>query len=648
MPGFSDEVEAVTKRTGEVMGTFVKNYLKAVVKQSLSDTMDGAMEEVVDELKDCALTITKGPKKEAEEKVDEAEQDVIVGAKIGGRSKEKDVDTSLYTAYSIVSCSISPTDSNLQKFNTRYRALLKLNKQLTTDLKNDYPEDLKFPPKRIFGNKEEKFLETRQHELSDWINRVSKTDKLAKSNDFMKGVKLLADENAEFNHGIFVDAFNDTCSDVGVNCQDDPDEFEDEGTGLIVLMLDVAEKEVMPQIEEKILALPAAKGVARKAARSAVASAIGKVVHKAWEAASEPVEKAKGVLVKQLNENQDVIKKILKTMLGKLTPVLVEKLAKKPAGELSEEEKQEFEPKAAQLPLAGHIIELATKEDKIVDALKKVQEEIKGQFKLKDNLNKQADKLLKDSPDPHITHVLNVMRDLVNGVADLWLRLVDSLLTGLVLVMKAREEFEEKIVASGSADAAKPEIEKLGAALKNGLRDFGLQLSSTFYKEQKDLKVNLRALSSTASSELRKTVLGVPQSMLNFLARYRLNLLKQLPSIFNQANADAGTLKQEYRRVFVESGLSEFDAFFGKSWVVMVGAVSEAAKQTLMEKLGEPAKPVVAEVMVEIEQAVQMPDGFDVSSVAGAVVDKVLSTIADTALGFAKKKLEMAVFVDVE
>lgn len=648
MPGFSDEVEAVGKRTGEVMGTFVKNYLKSVVKQSLSETMDGAMEEVVDELKDCALTIVKGPKKEEAKVDEEAAKDIIVGAKIGGRSKEKDVDTSLYTAYSVVSCSISPSDSNLQKFNTRYRALLKLNKQMSTDLKNEYPEDIKFPPKRIFGNKEEKFLDTRQQELSDWINKVSKADKLASNDSFLKGVKLAVEENAEFNHGVFVDAFNDTCSDVGVECKDDPDEFEDEGTGLIVLMLDVAEKEIMPQIEDKIAALPAAKGVARKAARSAVASAIGKVVHKAWEAASEPVEKSKGVLMKQLSENQDAIKGMLKKILGKLTPILVEKLAKKPTGELSEDEKQEFQPKAAQLPLAGHIVDIATKEDKIVDALKKIQEEIKGQFKLKDNLNKQADKLLKDSPDPHITHVLNVIRDLVNGVADLWLRLVDSLLSGLVLMMKAREEFEEKITQAGNADAAKPEIQKLAGALKNGLRDFGLQLTSTFYKEQKDLKVNLRALSSTASSELRKTVLGVPQSMLNFLARYRLNLIKNLPSIFNQADADAATLKQEYRRVFVESGLSEFDSFFGNSWIVMVGAVSDAAKQTLMEKLGEPAKPIVSEVIVELEQTVQLPEGLDMSSVADLAVDKVLGTIADTALAFAKKKLEMAVFVDVE
>lgn len=91
--------------------------------------------------------------------------------------------------YSIDSITIDESGNEiLHQTTTRYSALLSLNEQLIHKygLMRIYRI---FPPKKAVGNKDEKFVQTRQKELQQWLSEIAvdeeaSTDKLVL--DFFK------------------------------------------------------------------------------------------------------------------------------------------------------------------------------------------------------------------------------------------------------------------------------------------------------------------------------------------------------------------------------------------------------------------------------------------------------------------------------
>jgi len=650
---FNEEIKEIGLETGKMMATFAKNYTISLVSHSISGLMDDVLAEVLSELKDAAVTITKGPRggqgeDGGEEKAKEVER--IVGAKISQHSKETDVDTSVYTAYHISSVVIDPENSSIQQFQTRYRNMFKLNKDMSknADLKEEYSK-FKFPPKKMFGNKSDKFVEQRQQELNEWLSHVVQTPKIATSPVFLKAFKLQDDPDAQFDHDVFVDAFLSTCAERNTWISTDPADFEDEGTGLVLLMIDVAEKTVMPKIEEKIAKLPTGQSVARRSARSALAKAVGKGVHTAWDAAQDGFTKGKDAMREQVAKGADQLKAVIKQVLGKLTPILVEKLAKK-NNPPPKEEKQPFKPSLDQLPYGKRLLAAVEREAEVTEHLLKLKDEIRETFRVKARMEREADWFISDIPDYDLRHVFYMVKDLVSGLLDLWLNMVDSVVQGVSLFFRTKDQIEAKFVelaaqgADGAKAAAKAEIDKVSAHLRDELRGFGLDVCSKFYKEQRDLRYNLRALSKDASAGLRDTVMGVPNALLNFVAKFRLNWINNLSSAFDKGT-DADTVRGEVRRIFLVSGLESFNDFFGESWIVMTTAVSDAARMTLVEKLADSAKPIVEGVLEQLQSINPVP-GFDIASLTDTAVDKLLDTIAGSALAFAQRKLEKAVFTE--
>lgn len=646
---FSEEIKEIGLETGKMMVSFAKNYTVALVSHSVAGLMDDVLGEVLAELKDAAVTITKGPAAAAAEgEENKAPVERIVGAKITQHSKETDVDTSVYTAYHVASVVIDPENSSIQQFQTRYRNMFKLNKDLSksADLKEEYSK-IKFPPKKMFGNKSDKFVEQRQHELNDWLSHVVQGPKVSISPVFLKAFKLEDDPNAEFDREVFADAFLATCAERNTWITADPADFEDEGTGLVLLMIDVAEKSVMPKIEEKISKLPTGQSVARRSARSAIAKAVGKGVHTAWDAAQDGFAKGKDAMREQVQKGADKLKEVIKQILGKLTPVLVEKLAKK-NNPPPKEEKQPFKPSLDQLPYGKRLLAAVERESDVTEHLLKLKDEIRESFRVKARMEREADWFISDIPDYDLRHVFYMVKDLISGLLDLWLNMVDSVVQGAAIFFRTKDQIEAKFVelAAQGADAAKAaakaEIDSINNHLRDELRKFGLDVCSKFYKEQHDLRYNLRALSKDASAGLRDTVMGVPNSLLNFVAKFRLNWINNLPSAFDKGT-DADTVRGEVRRIFLASGLESFNDFFGESWIVMCTAVSDAARMTLVEKLADVAKPVVESVLEQLQGINPVP-GFDVSSLTDTAVDKLLNTISGSALAFAQRKLEKSVF----
>jgi PX domain len=648
-----EEIAAVVKRTAEIMGVFTASYMASFFKESISGTIEGCMETVMSELKDNVLPVS------AEEAADAADAKAleeeyagaegIVGVCIAERHSMRDVDSSVFTAYDINAAYAHPIESKLSNYTTRYSALHKFNKKLRKTLdKHEFP-DAKFPPKKLFGNMDEEFLRKRTAALDGFLSELSATDAVALNEEFLKGVQLVEDENKAFDMAVFVGAFNATTTFFDIQSPTAPEEFEEEVSGMIVLMLDVVDREVMPAIEkridEKIPTPGRARNFALRAARKAISQAVGKAVRKAWDVAEDKINQGKDKMRDLMESKQEIVNNTVTSALQKLVPKILEKCNKEetaPAEEKHAGDKDEIEIRIEATRFGKTMIEAVSdsSSDEIVrNYASQFRSEVRMQRRMERTLEYQMDAI----GDAQITYTLRQVSRMINGVIEFWLKHATLVLEGLQFFYAFKDELEAK----AATDEVKEVVERLKSELKAHVRSVGLKLAKLFHDQSLELTRDLHMLPADVASSLREALLTVPEGMLNFFAGFYFKF-SQAADKWVADGVKAETATDDIREMFINCGLAPFNLFFSNAWQTIADAVFDAARGVLVAKVFD----VISDMVDELGGAIAdvIPDAlasvFDVAALVSAIIENVLDKIAFKALHKLRTIVEKRVFAD--
>jgi hypothetical protein len=458
---------------------------------------------------------------------------------------------------------------------------------------------------------------------------------------------------------VFVDAFNATCEGMGVNFADDPADFEDEGTGLTILMLDVVDKEVIPNLRDRIWQKTppgAMRDTLYWKARSAVNQAVGKSVNKAWEEMREGFNASKKQVGDSVDKLQPVLEETVRKVVSKLAPKIVEKVAsatKPPEQKEDPLEKLTVEPRLEKTEIGREVLKALAEDATSAEHIRRLQQELQARIRTRRRLeSRMSDFAYEFRELPAVRYTIETIARVVLGVVDLWLLTAKALLEGVLPFFEARDHIEAAIASANGPEAVSAAVRKeaddLRKSLTGQLRKTSLNIAIMFDRERRRITSELRGLSKDASAGLRSNIEVVPQKMLDFLASLRRDLVQALSSEFAEPMA-ADKAVAKSRQIFTRLGAEVFDSvFFVDAWQSMTLAVFDAARITLVDELGKLIKEIVQGGMGEIQGLVpeQLASLVDVGALVDQVVDSILTTLATKALVSVRKRLEAHVFSD--
>jgi len=344
-----EEAKAAGEKLKEVAETLGKNYAAALVSQAFLPALQDGLNELLDEAK------------EALGKAEEKEEDLLPEDK-----DEKESDTFLIE--------IDKCDSHHTRFDTRFMSYSTFVIRIGSEVKGEekkfyvnaqqytlqYPvikrapelankdfKDLKapaFPDPYEFGGTYCICLTKAAGDKNAHLKAVQDYyQKLASSlpgysPSLAKLFRVDDDYQAsQATYEVFLEAYNNTCSDLGLrDMKYDVQPFT-EKEFLISLLQAVADKDILPAIEAK---LPA--GFARNQARSMVLSAAESAAQP-WDAVSDKAQEAAVAVTKKVQEGAEKIVDLLREPLGKILKLVQEKMAEKAAAKAAEEKEEEKE-----------------------------------------------------------------------------------------------------------------------------------------------------------------------------------------------------------------------------------------------------------------------------------------------------------------
>jgi hypothetical protein len=664
-----EDLERITKRTVVVLASFTKNYLVAFLKMNVQASIQDAVQKALDDMKDQGMALVK------KEKKDEGNKDLVppedkglVTMSVAARAHQWDFDGSAFTGYDLVGAYVHAGKSRLRTTRKRYRLLFRFHEDLEKQAKEskvelNLPKDLKFPPKKLFGNMDSEFLEQRQKGLDVYIRAVAASPGSTLP-FFLKSFDLIDDPEGDRNKEAYIGAFYQTCTDYGIWFWDDPKDFEDEGAALTVLMIQICRREFFPEMENKIwnmIKVPALGWRAVLAMRKAASKAVGASVQTAWEGARGSFNKVKKEVQEKFGDLKVQLDDVLGKVVGKIVTAVAAKMPKPSASKdddakETKEEKKEGWPGAEKSVFTSKFVHALKNESKAYPEFEALQKEMAGELKIKSKLSRQINKWVKDVPDSYIRHMLWRLQDAIEGTLDLFHSCLTQLLEGMAHFVKLRDEIEAKFVALAGKPAdeakaeAKKELDAASAALAENLKALAVAMGSRIYHHKGQLRWQLRWFNADAANIIFDLITALPEKTLNLLATFRLILINKWATVFDQSTK-AEDIRANVRDAFVTLGLGLFDPYFGDIWETMTGTLTDAAKAVAVYQLKELIKDVIAGLLESLQGLV--PDalaqlGLDLPSMSDMIVTKMLESAAAHFVVKYQKKLEKTVFAEDE
>jgi len=471
-----------------------------------------------------------------------------------------------------------------------------------------------------------------------------------------------ADPEYEASKPLFVAAFNATARGEDLWIWEDPNDFDDEGDALSVLMIYVCRREFFPKIEREIGSkIP--NLWARWRAMSAAYRLMGKMVYNlcqaGWSACRGAFNKAKEMINDKWKEVEAPILEVVNKIVSALLAKILEKLPKQPAPKEEEKKAPEAEkgwPGLQKALFSAELVAAVKGTEQSTPALQKLLEGFKGEFVVKRKLTRSCRELLRDVPPEldWMTWTIRRLLDAVEGTLDLFHIQMQRLMEYSVPFFQARDKLEAalaKVAGDGSksADAckveAKKEIDTISEELHKTLRETGVTAGNKLYWDRSELRWMLRELPNKASTLLCDLTHVLPERELNVLAATRLLWLRNADKAFD-ASTKADAVKQATRDIFLEHASKVFDGFFGVAWEMLTTNITEAAKITAVDKLYELVKPVIKVALDALASII--PDSInkivDLPNMADMVTTKALEAGAAKAVAHFQAKMEASLF----
>jgi len=338
-----EEVKAASGKFKEVAETLGKNYVAALVTQAFIPAIQDGLNGLVDEAKEALGKVEEKEEDLLPEDKDEKERDTFL-VEIDSQKKcwTWDFHFMAYSTFVIRIGSKQEKDEkkfyvNAQQYWLQYDVIKR-----APDLVNKDFKDLKapaFPPKYEFGGSYCICLTKAPGDENAHMKAVQDYYKnlAAKlpgySSSLAKLYKVDDDwEARQVTYQVFLEAFSNTCNDLGVREMKWQVRPFMEKEFLVALLQGVAEKDILPGVEAK---LPA--GFARNQARAALLTAV-EAAAAPWDSVSDKANDAATEVTKKVQEGAGKIVDALREPLAKILKLVQDKMAEKAAGK---EEKDE-------------------------------------------------------------------------------------------------------------------------------------------------------------------------------------------------------------------------------------------------------------------------------------------------------------------
>jgi PX domain len=262
--------------------------------------------------------------------------DPIVAADITGRILATAPSGATYTAYQVNSMRIDADgQSTFSNALIRYSKLRKIDSVLQKLMtKEEYKEaGLKFPPKKFFKNKEEKFLEQRQEQLAEYLKQACVLSELVANRDFLKTLYIYEPRSltVKAEKRLYGDALLDTADERSIEVEGDPvRQHDDPSTALTILMLEVCEKEIFPVVEIRIrkkIKVKKAVQMAMRPVRAGVARTVSSLCEKSWKSAIKYFRKARNTVDRRIESDQKEMEQLFEWLYERITPTICSSVA---------------------------------------------------------------------------------------------------------------------------------------------------------------------------------------------------------------------------------------------------------------------------------------------------------------------------------
>jgi hypothetical protein len=392
-----EEAKAAGEKLQEIATTLGKNYGAALVTQALIPAINNGLNELVEEAKEA---LGKAEKKEEDllpEDPKEKEADTFLIDVDSADPIHTRYDTK-FMAYTTFIIRIGNKEQkeekkfyvNAQRYRLQYGSLSRMTEKARKDLAEMKKADVKipdFPAKYEFGGSycicltkapgdkpaHQKAVKEYCHELFNKLPGYAPclADFFKVGNDF---------EIQQTTYAVFVEAFNNTCSDLGFRSLKRDIQPFTQKEFLIDLLQGVVDRDIWPNVESKLGDSPQlVKNQCRNMVLSAVETAAAP-----WDTVSDAAQKAGEEVTKKVMEMGQKLVDMLKEPLGKIVALVQEKMKEKEEkGDDGDEEEKGDEKKdvaVGDIAKAWTFLgtEIGKKFDGDLDGKQKPSEAVKG------------------------------------------------------------------------------------------------------------------------------------------------------------------------------------------------------------------------------------------------------------------------------
>jgi len=467
----------------------------------------------------------------------------------------------------------------------------------------------------------------------------------------------------------FVEAFNRCADHFNLWIWEDPNDFEDEGDALKTLCVYLCRREFFPEMEMNISKSAGPLGGRLIGSfRVAAAKTVSKTVQAQWTVAREAFNKAKDWVNTKYGELSGKIETAIKGVVGAVVGKVLEKLPsledKSSASEKekgAEKEKTDGFPGVERLEFTAKLIDAVKTQSASTAALREFKALFQREFTLKRKMTRKVQGYIREVPDYSLQWTMRRLLDAVEGVIELFQSQMVALLDGLIPFFAARDTVEEKfkVVAGdgtksiGACESeSKKIVEDAAEAMKESLKKTAVDMGHRMWWNKSELRWSLRELTGRASRQLMDLVQILPEKTLNFLASFRLNFVRLLPSVWERVGKDnenkvtADKVGECVRALFVESAAEAFNAYFAVIWVLLRSGVYHAAQHTCVDKLFAVVQPAMEAAMKLLANVLpaELNSMIDVEKMATLAAAKALEAAAALMVLHYARRLEAYVF----
>jgi hypothetical protein len=655
-----EDVKAAGEKLQEVATTLGKNYGAALITQALVPAITNGLNELVEEAKE---SLGKAEKKEEDllpEDPKEKERDAFL-IEIDSVSEIVTRYETRFMAYTTFVIRIGNVEKkeekkfyvNAQRYRLQYGVLKRSPEKAREDFKEN--KDFKcpdFPPafefggttcfciKKARGNEaaHQKAVQEYTRELFAKLPGYSPklADMFHVGNDW---------EAQQATQNVFIEAFNNTCADLGLRTFTRDIEPFTQKEFLVALLQGIVDRDIWPPIETKMADAPV---FARRQAKNAILSAV-ETAAAPWDAVSDKAQDVAVEITKKVQEMGAKAVELLREPLSKVVALVQEKMKEKEekgddeGGEEKEDEKKGVA--VGDIAKAWTFLgtEIGKRFDGDLDGKQKPSEAIKGaadaiKAALEAGVRKPLEKFAAGLKLPGSANkfVAGQVKRITNKIVALILEVttLEGFLESGAVIAGVIDGAEEHLGKCGDKEKANAAIDQISSDLwHKGITKVAMTLWIKIYKLTEKIKSVMSDFSDDAVSPLTDLLAHIFEVQLRAFNGIRIQYIRNLRDAVEDIK-DAESATRVSRAAFKGAVFPVVNLLAYHHWIRAYEAFSASAKVIVMNFFEEHVWPPIKSGLEAIQSCI--PEDLTsmglkleplVRMVANFIIDKALTFI---------------------